>query len=369
MQSGVDLFVVGGGPAGLVAAIAACQQGLSVTVADGADHPIDKPCGEGLPPETQEALAKLNIHIPSSEGFRFRGIRFLQNGAQVCAEYSHGMGIGIRRTLLHELLVTRAEQAGVKLLWKAPVTAIDENGVRLKSGFVPARWIVGADGGGSRVRRWAGLEETVHQHQRFANRRHYRVNPWTDCMEIYWGPRAQGYVTPISKDEVCVVVMAECAQDANFVVALQTFPELRNRLRSAELASRERGAISSMHRLKNVSRGKVVLVGDSSGSVDAITGEGLRVAFAQAAALAACLKNGNLQNYRRRHRQIANRPDWLGKLLVTLGRHSTFRQRALRSLAANPELFGEFLEMHSGYLTAPAIIATGAKVVWEFLAA
>lgn len=369
MKSGVDVFVVGGGPAGLGAAIAACQQGLSVTVADGADHPIDKPCGEGLPPETQEVLAKLNIHIPSSEGFRFPGIRFLQKDAQVFAEYPHGVGIGLRRTLLHELLVTRAEQAGVTLLWKAPVTAIDENGVHLKSGLVPARWIVGADGGGSRVRRWAGLEETVHRHQRFASRRHYRVRPWTNYMEIYWGPRAQGYVTPISKDQVCVVVMAERAQDANFEDALLTFPELRNRLRSAELASRERGAISSMHRLKNVYRGNVALVGDSSGSIDAITGEGLRMAFAQAAALAACLKNGNLQNYGRMHRQIAKRPDCMGRLLVRLGRHSSFRRRVLQSLAANPELFGEFLEMYGGYLTTPAIIATGAKVVWEFLAA
>ena len=48
MKESVDVFVVGGGPAGLVTAIAARQQGFSVMVADGSDHPIDKPCGEGL---------------------------------------------------------------------------------------------------------------------------------------------------------------------------------------------------------------------------------------------------------------------------------------------------------------------------------
>ena len=47
MSRAVEVFVVGGGPAGLVAAIAARQQGLSVMVADGADHPSTSPAERG----------------------------------------------------------------------------------------------------------------------------------------------------------------------------------------------------------------------------------------------------------------------------------------------------------------------------------
>lgn len=370
MEKGADVFVVGGGPAGLVAAIAASQQGLSVMVADGAEHPIDKPCGEGLVPEAQEALTQLNIKIPESVGYCFRGIRFLQRENQVCAEYVHGgHGIGIRRTVLHELLVARARECGVKMMWKTPVMGIENNSVKLRTKVVEAQWIVGADGSGSRVRKWSGLEKTASKHQRFASRRHYRVRPWTDYMEIYWGECAQGYVTPVSNEEVCIVVTAEQAQDANFPKAFENWPELRERLERAELNSRERGAITSMHSLENVYRGNVALVGDASGSVDAITGEGLRLAFAQALVLAEGMRRGDLREYQRVHRQLAKRPTWMGRLLVTLGRHAAMRRRAIKSLAANPGIFEEFLAIHGGHSTAPKILATGARMGWEFLAA
>ena len=43
-----DVLVIGGGPAGLAAALAVRQRGMSVIVADSCAPPIDKPCGEGL---------------------------------------------------------------------------------------------------------------------------------------------------------------------------------------------------------------------------------------------------------------------------------------------------------------------------------
>ena len=369
MNRTVDVFVAGGGPAGLVAAIAARQQGLSVMVADGADHPIDKPCGEGLVPEAHAALAKLGIQIPETDGFAFRGIRFLQDGSQVCGEYPVGKGLGIRRTVLHDLLVRKAEENGVEMLWKTPVTGIEKERVQLKQGSVATRWIVGADGSGSRVRRWSGLDATVRHHQRFAVRRHYRVRPWSEYMEIYWGQRAQAYVTSISLDEVCIVVLAEKSQDANFAVSFADWPELMERVRNTEPSSRERGAITAMHSLKNVYKDNVALVGDASGSVDAITGEGLRLAFWQALSLAEGLNRGDLHEYQKEHQRLARRPSWMGNLLLLLGRNARFRQRALKSLAAKPEVFARLLAVHMGLATTPEIIAASARVSWEFLAA
>ena len=93
----VDVFVIGGGPAGLAAAIAARQRGMSVVVADGTEPPIDKACGEGLMPETIAALAELGVEIHPNAGYRFRGIRFLQQEAQVDGEFPQGLGIGVRQ--------------------------------------------------------------------------------------------------------------------------------------------------------------------------------------------------------------------------------------------------------------------------------
>src|SRR5579862_3701 len=94
-----DVFIAGGGPAGLACAIAATQQGLTVEVADGMTPPIDKACGEGLMPDTIEALAQLGIDPTSAESAPFRGIRFLDADTKVSAQaaFPAASGRGIRR--------------------------------------------------------------------------------------------------------------------------------------------------------------------------------------------------------------------------------------------------------------------------------
>ena len=110
-----DVFVVGGGPAGLAAAIAARGRGLQVVVADWSRPPIEKPCGEGLMPDSLEALRHLGLTIGSEHSFPFRGIRFLTRATSVCASFPAGCGLGMRRTVLHQLLVDRAAELGVRV--------------------------------------------------------------------------------------------------------------------------------------------------------------------------------------------------------------------------------------------------------------
>src|ERR1700684_1097484 len=90
--SNTDVLIVGGGPAGLAAAIAARQKGFEVIVADRNRPAIDKSCGEGLMADCVEALRELGVHIPAAESFSFRGIRFVGSTSRVEAsfEYTHG---------------------------------------------------------------------------------------------------------------------------------------------------------------------------------------------------------------------------------------------------------------------------------------
>ena len=203
MVKTTDVFVVGGGPAGLATAIAARQRGFEVVVADGTQPPVDKPCGEGLMPDGRAALEKLGIAIPAGEDIApfsrnsIRQRRYKRGGG-----FPNGCGIGVRRTVLHRIMVARAEAAGVSLLWQTPVTGLHAEGVLLGGRLVRSRWGVGADGGHSLLRQWAGLDRYRYDRTRFAFRRHYRVSPWSDCMELHWGPRCQIYVTPVAGDEI-----------------------------------------------------------------------------------------------------------------------------------------------------------------------
>jgi flavin-dependent dehydrogenase len=179
-----DVLVIGGGPAGLAAAIAARQKGLHAIVADGSEPPIDKPCGEGLMPETLAALRDLGVLADDLGGYPLRGICFVQRHEQVAAAFPKVRGIGIRRTTLHEALVKRARECGVRFLWNTPVRGILPGGAQTSRGLVKAKWIVGADGVGSRVRRWSGLEASRTRSCRYATRRHYAVTPWSEFVEI-----------------------------------------------------------------------------------------------------------------------------------------------------------------------------------------
>src|SRR5581483_7820929 len=126
------------------------------------------------------------------------------------------------------------------------------------------RWIAGADGGNSMVRRWAGLDAAYHQSTRYGFRRHYRIAPWTDFMEIYWADSCQLYITPVSESEICVVVLS---RDSNIRLeqALPLFPDVQRRLSGVDSSS-ERGAVTMSRRLHNVWKNNVALVGDASGS-------------------------------------------------------------------------------------------------------
>ena len=342
-----DVFVAGGGPAGLAAAIACRQRGLRVVVADCSVAPIDKACGEGIMPDGIEAAERLGIELDAAAGHTFRGIRFCQGERSAAAAFPRGFGLGMRRTTLHRMMVERAAGAGVEMRWGARVSGIAAEGAMVDGELLRARWILGADGGNSHVRRWAGLDACVHQSVRFGFRKHYQVAPRSEFMELHWGDGCQLYITPVSAGEVCLVLISK-DQRLRLDDALPRFPQVSAWLRSARGASAERGGVSATRRLKAVCGGRVALIGDASGSVDAITGEGLCLLFQQAMALGAAFAAGDLSIYSAKHRQIGRRPRFMADLMLTLDRRTRLRNLVMHTLSSHPELFAGMLRFHVG---------------------
>ena len=369
MLNSTDVFVIGGGPAGLAAAIAARQQGFHVVVADGAKPPIDTACGEALMPEAIAALEKLGVALSSADAFPVRGVRFLSSGLSAEAVFPSGCaGFSVRRTILHRILTERAAGLGVDLLWQSVVTGISGEEVRLGDRRIRTSWIIGADGSNSRVRRWAKLEPHSRTGLRYSFRRHYRVAPWTDRMEIYWGKHSQGYTTAVSSEEVCVAV-ASRHPELRLEKSLPDFPELNARLSGAEATSAERGALTANRKLKRVWRGNVVLVGDASGTVDAITGEGLGLSFRQAVVLANSLRSGNLAGYQGAHRNLALQPLLMARLMLTLDGRPKFQRRTLQVFRRHPEVFRRLLALHVGTLSPFHLALDGLTLGWGLLTA
>ena len=247
-------------------------------------------------PDGLAALHTLGVVLDATEAQPFAGIRFIDGDVSVGAAFPEGYALGVRRTVLHSRMVEAAAGAGVRMLWGTAVSGICADGVRLGGETIRARWIAGADGFHSRVACWAGLAVKPRVRPRFGFRIHYRVAPWSGYMELHWGAGCQIYVTPIGPQEVCAALISRDPR-LRLNDALARFPQLSARLAGAPQVTSERGAVTASRRLPRVYRGNLALIGDASGSVDAITGEGLCLSFRQALALADSLAAGDLSRY------------------------------------------------------------------------
>lgn len=296
-----DVLVVGAGPVGLAAAVHARAAGLDVLVVDRRTGTLDKACGEGLLPGALRAVQALGVDPP---GQPLAGITYRASGRHADHRFAAGPGRGVRRTALHEALSKRAADVGAQFL-HGKVTALrqDTAGVEIElvpggtgRGRAPVRlragWLLGCDGLHSTVRRLAGLDVGPGQRadrsaaSRYGLRRHFQLPPWTDLVEVHWSPHAEAYVTPVGPDTVGVALLGpRSASGAGFDALLQTqFLELSARLATATAAGSVLGAGPLRQRSRRRSAGRVRLVGDASGYVDALTGEGVRVGLAQAEA-------------------------------------------------------------------------------------
>jgi flavin-dependent dehydrogenase len=289
----VDVLVVGGGPVGLAAAIRARSRGLTATVVEPRPGPVDKACGEGLMPSALAELAALGVEVG---GRPFVGIRYQRDGLHAEARFRAGPGRGVRRTELHAALAARAEAAGAGHLRRS-VHQVTQDAHGVRADDLRARWLLAADGLHSAVRRSAGLHRAAPGPARYGLRRHYRLAPWTDFVEVHWSPRVEAYVTPVADDLVGVAVLGP--PGIGYDEALSDLPALGARLRGAPAVTAVRGAGPLRQRASAVRAGRVLLVGDAAGYVDALTGEGLATGLASARLAVAALAAGRPEAYPR----------------------------------------------------------------------
>jgi len=178
----------------------------------------------------------------------------------------------------------------------------------------------------------------------------------------------QAYVTPLGNDETCVALISRDPR-MRLVEAWGEFPKLADSLTKAEARNVERGAVTAMCELARVYCGNVALLGDASGSVDAITGEGLGLSFRQALALADALETGRLEKYQTVHRRLARRPNLMARLLLLLDRSGPLRRRVLRGLAKDPGVFGRMLALHTKENFSAFLAETSVRFGWRLITA
>src|SRR5262249_9141492 len=137
---------------------------------------------------------------------------------------------------------------------------------------------------------------------------------------------------------------------------------LRPRLEAFTASGLPRGAVTSTRHLHRVTSRNIALIGDASGSVDAITGQGLALGFRQALALAEALEQNNLNLYENAHARLSKLPTLMANTLLLMDRYPFAARQAFRAFERIPSLFPSLLDLHVGYQPSYALSALSLLV-------
>lgn len=331
----IDVLVAGGGPAGLATALHAARAGLEVVVVERRRGALDKACGEGLMPHTVQQLERLGIRADGTLFRPFRGIRYLDGRRRVDAPFRSGTGRGVRRTALHAALLDAALAAGVSVV-HGEVGAVRQDRMSVQAGDLRARYLAAADGLHSPIRRSLGLAAPAPGPRRWGIRRHVRIAPWSDYVEVHWAAGAEAYVTPIADD--CVGIAILSSNRGQFEVHLDEFPSLKAKVRGRPHGP-DRAAGPLRQQVRSRTAGRVLLIGDAAGYVDALTGEGLGLAFAAAELAVGCVVADRPADYDRQWRLMSRRYRLLTAALLRASTYTPVRSRIVPTATALPKVF------------------------------
>ncbi len=366
-----DVAVVGGGPAGLAVALEAVLRGHSAVVFERQAGPVDKACGEGLMPAGLSALERLGVlpYLDRADSAAFDSITYVQeDGRSVRARLPAPGGLGIRRLALAAAMQRRARQVGVVLHESCGVRShrIDPDGVSVTTdqGETRAKVLVAADGLNSALRRAEGLDEPWAGPRRFGLRRHVAMQPWAPTVEVHFAKGVEAYVTPAGVHRVGVAFLwhqGSVDPSVTFDALLAHFPHLERRVAGHPFDSEPRGAGPLRQHVSTRVKNRFVLVGDAAGYIDAITGEGLSLAFDGAATLgrlwgdifADGASERSLLPYEYEMQRVFARYSRLARTLVWAARHPTLRRFVINRLIDAPKVFEWALKQATASPHAP----------------
>lgn len=324
------------------------------------------------------ALERLGVtpFLCPGDYFPFKGIHYLlPGGAAAVGNFREGVGWGIPRQTLSAALLERARTLKpLKVRDRMKVeSSRREDGrwsVRVDGEWISATLLIGADGLNSAVRKSAGLDGSSRQWHRWGIRQHFAIAPWSEHVQVHWGDGVEAYITPCGERLVGVAFLWDRMRlprlpggDALVPALIERFPLLRRQLGNAAACDAPLALGPMQRNARGVVADGLLLIGDAAGYLDALTGEGLSLAFKQALALQETvlallrmpdkytqpLSAQDLAGYAKAHRAIVTPYYRFTRLALELGRRQRLLNPSIRLLAVYPKLFSLILSCSMGF--------------------
>lgn len=317
-----DFIIVGAGPAGLVSGILLRRLGFVVKIVEKNKNQQRTICGEYLGPLGVEILNELKLFYTISDFERINGM--ILNSPQekkIQTHFPEGhFGISLNRQIFQTRLTSEFTSLGGEIFFDNPIDEIqpDSEGYVLKTSQISLKgcYLIGADGRQSKVGRLLGFRTEVPSEKKIAL--HCYLKPKVPLerfgqMHVLPGGDYIG-INPISNQEVnfSMVTTNDSLQIGGGPKSLMNFwiNKLSELQRQFHLITSEEIKVTSPLTRKaiEIRRERALLLGDASGFIDPLTGEGMATAIRTAAILNEEIKKCStideaFKNYERRRKE------------------------------------------------------------------
>lgn len=364
-----DVVVVGGGPAGSAAALAACRAGASVLVVDRADFPRDKVCGDGVAPEALDVLAGLGVdpaqltagHPPVPR------LALRSPGGAAVERATRRPAAVVPRQVLDARLLAAARAAGAQFRRSAVRTVVaDADGVTV-DGVLRAGVLVGADGAESVVRRSLGFGPHRPDRLAVAIRGYAPALPGQGATQVLVTTEARwpayAWSFPLGDGRANVGYGELVSGGATRAALVAGLSRLLPGVAPEGLRAHRLPLSSGRPRQPD---GRVLLAGDAASLINPLTGEGIFYAVLSGALAGAAWPAG--AGAGARYRSALGRR--LGahlratRIAAELSRWPRLMDAAVRAADADQRIFDEVvaLGLAEGRLTARTVAAAARQL-------
>jgi flavin-dependent dehydrogenase len=290
-----DLVVIGGGPAGMSAAITGARKGSSVLLLERGKYPRHKVCGEFVSAESLDLLRNLLAAPYQSlldDALRISAGRIFLDGRVLHAAV-HPSAASIARLDLDEVLYESALIAGVEVRTLTKVQSINSGDsfcISTSAGNFEARSAINASG------RWSNLttSQTVPTEKWLGVKAHFAEFSPAPSVDLYFFEGGYCGVQPVTlrnesangRVNAAAMVRADVGSSLPEILTLNS--ELAERSRNWKLLSDPVTTSPLIFRKPEPARDGVLNAGDAATFVDPFVGDGISLALRSGALAAEC---------------------------------------------------------------------------------
>ncbi|RZL68084.1 MAG: NAD(P)/FAD-dependent oxidoreductase [Pedobacter sp.] len=369
MQFQTEILIIGGGLAGLTAALHLNKLGFEVVLMEKSSYPHHKVCGEYISNEVLPYFTWLGIDLKNLAPTQITNLQFTSaSGKYVNAVLPLG-GFGLSRYSIDYYLYNLAINRGVNIIHQKVDRVVyveDQFVVETTSGTsFEARYVLGAYGKRSAID--VKLERNfINQKSPYlAIKAHYKSNFPNNLVSLnnYSG----GYcgISKVENDvlNVCYLANYESFKKHKDIQAYQENvlyqnKNLKNILQEAEMVFDAPLTISqiSFHKKEPVFN-HVLMIGDTAGLIHPLCGNGMAMAIHSAKIVSELIQKRTENKTSRNSLENEYTANWqklfgsrlkLGRILSMILQHKTYERLAINSITAMPFVLRKIIKHTHG---------------------